>query len=416
MSQSRINRRNFLGKTAAGLMGTAFGFSSLQSSEKSVSFSTIGTFPDLQNKIIYRTLGRTELKLPVLSFGVMNSDSPDLIRKAIEMGITHLDTAYVYLRGNSELSIGRTLEEINKRDQVYIGTKVYFNRDNDNGVFLTEDGRAPGATQEKFDEQLSTCLERLRTDYVDILYNHSIYTPEMVNYEPMMKALEKAKKEGKVRFIGISTHRNEPECIRAAVDAGIYDVILTSYGMLWDRKEEIQKAIAYAAEKNIGIVAMKTHGGNRLNRDPDTVIDHEAAFKWVLSDENVCTTIPGMTTFDQLDLNFKVMNDMAVAASAADRRSLEKTAGPRKNDYCQSCRSCVDLCSKRVDIPKLMRAHMYAEKYGNLIHAEITASSLPPEQGLKACVDCSSCSAVCRKGLDISGRLNSLIRQGFARA
>ncbi len=405
MGRRGINRRQFIGKTAAGVFSAGLGIPLL----KGNSFSQ-----NAAEEIPTRTLGRTNLQIPILSFGVMNSDSPDLIRKAIDIGIKHLDTASAYLRGNSEMSIGKTLDEDKLRDKVYLATKMRFARDNDKNTFL-ESGpaREPLATKENFQKQLETSLQRLRTDHVDILYLHSCYSSEMVTYEPMMEALVNAKKEGKTRFIGTSTHSNEPEVIRATVDAGIYDVVLTAQSVTLDKKEDIKKAIAYAASKDIGVVAMKTHGGVRRNREADPGIDHKSAFKWVLSDENICTTIPGMTTFEQLDFNFNVVKNYALTAS--EEMAVRQASSIQNPLYCQNCRSCISSCPKGVEIPSLMRAYMYAEGYGNLLQAEMTAEVLPEEKGLKTCEECSTCSASCQYGIKIYERLQALFAQGLTR-
>jgi predicted aldo/keto reductase-like oxidoreductase len=105
-------------------------------------------------------------------------------------------------------------------------------------------------------------------------------------------------------------------------------------------------------------------------------INNEAALKWVLEDENVCTTIPGMTTFDQLDQNFRVMNNMDNA-----------------------------------EIPNLMRAFMYAKAYGNYVQAGMTVAELPRKKGLNVCRTCSSCTASCPNGIDIGSRVKTLIEE-----
>jgi hypothetical protein len=125
MANNGISRREFMGRTGLGLVSTGLGLPLLKTGCVSRDQS-------------YRTLGRTKLRIPVVSFGVMNSDSPDLIRKALEMGIKHLDTAHGYLRGNSEKVIGEVLNETGKRDRVYVGTKMRLARDREKGVFLSE--------------------------------------------------------------------------------------------------------------------------------------------------------------------------------------------------------------------------------------------------------------------------------------
>jgi len=398
-----MRRREFIGKAAFGLVSAGL---STPFMKKAVAGQ------EQAPKIIYRTLGRTNLKMPIVSFGVMNSDSPDLIQRSLDMGINHLDTANVYLRGNSERVIGEVVERSRSRDKVYVATKMRFARDTDKGIFILKGSeREPAATEENLFKQLETSLGRLRTDYVDILYLHSCYSPQMVTYEPLMNALVKVKKQGKARYIGTSTHTDVANVIRATTDAGIYDVVLAAYNYVLEEKEEIKKAIAYAANKGVGVVAMKTLGGRRLQQDPDTEINNQAALKWVLNDENVCTAIPGMTTFEQLDMNMGVMNDLTLTGQ--EQRDLQMAAAMRGTLFCQNCRSCVPTCPNNVAVPNLMRAYMYAAGYGNFVQARTTIAELPEKKGLNVCRECSGCRASCRRGIDIGSRVKSLIAEGL---
>ena len=399
MSDRRIKRRDFLGKTALGLFTAGFGLPKLKAGAHGQERS---------NKIVYRTLGRTNLRIPVVSFGVMNSDSPDLINLALEKGVNHLDTAHLYLRGNSERVIGEVVESSGKRDKVYIATKMRLARDREKGVFSLEGtDREPPASAENLYKQLDLSLKRLKTDYVDILYLHSCYSPQMATYEPLMNALVKVKEQGKARYIGISTHADEPNIIRATVDAEVYDVVLTAYNFAQEHKDDVKSAIAYAAKKGVGVIAMKTQGGRRLQEEGKVEINHRSALKWVLEDENVCTTIPGMTTFEQLETNISVMNDLAL--TQAERSHLDWAAQMEGKLYCQNCRSCIPTCPNGVEIPNLMRAYMYASAYGNFIQARTTISELPEKHSLDVCRSCGSCSASCRTGINIRSRLQSLI-------
>jgi predicted aldo/keto reductase-like oxidoreductase len=399
MGVEGINRREFIVRTALGLIAARLGAPPVGAAS-----TQLGKSP----KIVYRTLGKTKLQIPLVSFGVMNSDNPDLIRKALDIGIKHLDTAHVYLRGNSEKVIGRILEERKCRDKVYLATKMLFARDREKKVFIREgSGGNAGATEKNFNEQLATSLERLRTDYLDILYLHNCHGPLMPTYEPMVKAFVKAKESGKARSIGISTHGNEPETIRAAVDTGTWDIILTTYNFMQEHKEEVKDAIHYAAQKGLGVIAMKTQGGVKLNREKRVEVNHVAALKWVLNDKNVSTAIPGITTFEQMDLDFGVMKDLSL--SDEEKRDLRISSMLRGPLYCQQCRSCIPSCLQKVEIPTLMRAYMYAEGYGNLIQAELTVDELPSERSLNACRDCARCTASCRHGINIGKRLDFLM-------
>ncbi len=399
-----MKRRDFLGKAALGLISTGLSIPLLRSKTGS---------QEQPHKVIYRTLGRTNLQIPIVSFGVMNSDNPDLIKKALDMGIRHLDTAHFYLDGNSERVIGKVLYENKMREKLCVGTKMSFQKDPKAGQFSSVGKTGyPAPTENNFVKQLETSLQRLRSDYIDILYLHSCATPQMVTYEPLLSALIKAKESGKARFLGISTHANNPQVIRAAVDTGVYDVVLTAYCFLLKRQQDIKKAIKYAAEKGVGIIAMKTQGGSQAKKEYGVnEIDHQAALKWVLNDENVCTAIPGMTAFDQLDANFQIMNDLKLTEK--EKRELQLISMLQGTLYCQRCDSCKPTCPYGVEIPDLMRSHMYVREYKNRIQARLTLAELPERYGLSICKNCSSCEAKCPNGIDIDSRLRYLIAENI---
>jgi predicted aldo/keto reductase-like oxidoreductase len=405
MKNKGVSRRWFIGGAATGVVSTGLDLTGYSHAISPGAAAADKETPPA--KIEYRVLGRTGLKIPLISFGVMNSDNPDLLYRAFDLGINHLDTAHGYLRGKSEQVIGEVVEQRGNRDSISIATKMYLARDRERGVFSNAaSGKAPAPTEENLFKLLETSLERLRTDYVDVLYLHSCYSPEMATYEPLMNALVKAKEQGKARFIGVSTHRDEPNVIRATVDAGVYDVVLTAYNYLQDHKEAVGDAIAYAAGKGVGVVAMKTQGGKRLNQQEGVEINHQAALKWVFADPHVCTSIPGMTTFEQMDSNFSIMANLDL--SEGEERELKLASLLPGTYFCQSCRECIPTCPEQVEIPTLMRASMYAEAYGNTVQAEETIATVPEERGLRICADCTSCQARCRRDLPIADRLRGL--------
>jgi predicted aldo/keto reductase-like oxidoreductase len=401
-----MDRRDFILKSAIGISGASLAAPLLRAE----------TEEEKKNpKIVYRTMGRTKLEVPVLSFGVMNTDSPDLIKKALDMGLKYLDTANAYLRGNSETSIGRVLKETGMRDKVYVATKVFLSRDWQKGVFSNEgSGFAPAATAENFNKQLDQSLGRLQTDHVDVLFVHACDSAAMVNYEVTMNAAMKAKEAGKARFIGVSGHKSA-EIIRAAVDARVYDVVLATINFQLEDRDDVAKAIAYAKDNGVAIVAMKTQGGARRPGRPESPGDsapfnHKAALKWALNLDGVCTAIPGMTTFDQLALNFSVMEDLALTEE--DKKDL-KLSSLNGGGYCQNCRACVPQCPHNVEVPSLMRATMYAEGYGNLSQAEFTLGILPEDRGLAACRGCSDCRVDCRNGMQVDRNVKTLRKQFY---
>ena len=152
------SRRAFLSKSALGvasigLAGTTPGMAAAQLSERQSSG------PPIQ-----RTLGRTGISLPVVSIGAMNSDSPALYHRAYDLGIRHFDTAEVYLQGKSEEVLGSFMKDRGNRADVCLATKIGSSiRRVDRSRFRSE-----------LERTFEGCLNRLQTDYVDILYHHGI--------------------------------------------------------------------------------------------------------------------------------------------------------------------------------------------------------------------------------------------------
>ncbi len=349
-----------------------------------------------ERKFVYRTLGRTGLKLPVVNMGVMNSDNPNLIRAALDAGILLLDTAHGYMGGRNEEVIGGVIKG-RPRDSFFISSKVSPARDRKTGIY------GEGATTEDFLVKLDISLKRLGLDYVDILCHHGVSRRDSAQFEPVLKALEKAKKEGKIRFAGISTHSNEPEVIRAATDAKVYDVVVTAYNFKQKHYPEVREAIAGAAQAGLGIIGMKSMAGG--NRRGNALGNPAAAIKWVLQDRNVHTIIAGFTAFEQMDMDLDVMENPALTDT--DKKDLQKEAS-LTGLYCQGCGKCLGRCLQKLPIPDLMRAYMYAQGYQNLSLAQDLVLSL--DLAKSVCDDCSSCPVRCPSGFNVASKIRNIVR------
>ncbi|MCX5909463.1 MAG: aldo/keto reductase [Deltaproteobacteria bacterium] len=388
-----MNRRDFMKSSAAGLGGFVF----LSGNEKGGGEKLLAQKVE-EKKFVYRMLGKTGIKLPVISMGVMNTDNPNLVRAALDAGYYHLDTAQVYQRGTNEAMIGEILNG-RPRDSFMISTKGRLPNDQKTGLYTSE------ATEEAFSKKIDVSLKNLGLDSIDIYYHHNVWIRESVTYEPILNALSKAKKAGKIRFIGITTHQNEPEIIRAAVKSKFYDVILPAYNFQQKHAAEVKKAIAEAAAAGIGIIAMKTMGGKAGGRYAFDQNDAAIALKWVLDDPNVHTIIAGFTTFDQMNVDLAVMNDMAL--KRVEREQLRR-AGLHSALYCQGCGQCRGQCQKQLPIPDLMRAYMYVYGYRNLSAAqEVLSSLILPTQ---LCGDCGPCPVKCLNQWNVADRIQNIVR------
>ena len=356
-----------------------------------------------EQKIVMRTLGRTGLSLPVVSLGFMNANAPDLIQRAYEIGMRHVDTAAFYQGGRNEEIVGATISKMGVRDTVVIGTKVYLR-----GVGVS--ARDPQA-RNAFREVAEASLKRLQTDHVDILYYHSVDSAEDLRAEGPLQALAELKKEGKTRFIGVSTHQGAavlPEAVRL----GIFDVGLVPVNYTMASNKPLLDAVDAAAKAGMGVVAMKTQAGGLARPDralPRVLPPHSqtALLKWVLHNPSITTAIPGVTAHDQLDQNITVAFNLDY--TPAEKEFLGDGALMTQAQFCQQCGQCQADCPSGVEIPALMRSHMYAVQYANVDMARSTLACLEAGKGLAPCASCGSCKAVCRHDVNIGANIGRLV-------
>ncbi len=393
--EQKLGRRELLKLGAAGLAASAASGCATAGAVKTAPAQTSSA---AAAGPLRRKLGRTGIEVPVVSMGVMNADSPNLVRAALEGGVALLDTAHVYQNGRNEEMVGEVLKG-RRRDSFVLCTKVNISGfDRKTGYF------SPETRFEEFSEKLDLSLQRLGVDAVDVLYLHAMSTPEGTRHEAILKALEKAKKDGKARFVGVSTHKNEPDVIRAAVASKVYDVVLTAYNFRQDHHLEVQQAAQEASAAGLGVVVMKTQAGVYWDTEKQHLIDPKAALRWALRNPWAHTAIPGFTTLEQLQLDLEVLREPALTDD--DRKALEpvKVAG----FYCQGCEQCRGPCKADLPIPELMRSYMYAHAYRN----REAAKALLVELDLPSnpCSDCGACAVRCTKGFDVRERVQDIVR------
>ncbi|HET6180349.1 MAG TPA: aldo/keto reductase [Candidatus Sulfotelmatobacter sp.] len=338
--------------------------------------------------MLHRTLGRTGLQLPVVSMGVMNADVPGILRRAYELGIRHFDTAAVYLNGRNEEMVGNVIKELGVRDKVIISTKQG-----------TRNARNDAELKRRFIEGVEASLRGLQMDHVDILYHHGVDSADHARIEGPIEGLQSLKKDGKTRFIGISTH-NTVEVLDAAVPLNVFDVALVTLSYTMAHDAEKLATIEKAAKSGIGIVAMKTQAGGTVR--PDAKLPKElpaesqtALLKWVSNHDFIATAIPGFSTYEHLEQDFSVARNLAY--TDAEKKFLANKMFVAQAEFCQQGGQCRDDCPKRVDVPSLMRSHMYAVQYRNIGIARQVLAQSEEGRGLHACGTCNSCLVQCRK-------------------
>lgn len=374
-----VNRRLFLKTSTVGAIGAVVA-PSIKAGNGLESYAETGT-------VIKRKLGNTGIEVPVVSMGVSRCDSPAVVKGAMKLGINYFDTAYRYQGGNSERMLGEVLKEF-PRDSFTLGTKI-----------------KSCDTKEQFIAMFNESLERLQMDYVDILYLHAVNDREQAFNETMLDALKTIKAQGKAKHLGMSTHKNEPDVLQAAIDSDLYEVVLLAINFKQEHYSQIKEKMALAAEAGIGMIGMKVMAGGFLDKEKTKAVNYTAALKYVLQDPNLHTTIPSLTNLEQLQENASVLTNLDL--SEQEKSDLE-VASQELGLYCNGCSECVGTCVKKLNIPDLMRAYMYNYGYGESAKAKELVTR--QQYGLNPCLNCTACTVQCTKGFAVSQRIADISR------
>ena len=352
----------------------------------------------------YVRLGRTELEISDISFGSSRLRRGDehLIHHALDRGINYFDTADGYSAGASENTIGRALE--GRRDKVYIASKFVAGKDE---------------TRVSLMRALDTSLRRLRTDYIDVYFNHAVNDVARMANPEWHEFTAMAKRQGKIRFTGMSGHGPRLiECLDYAFDRDLVDVVLVAYNFGQDPsflanmtrsfrlplQPDLPRALAKAKSRDVGVVTMKTLMGARLNDmrrfETGGATFSQAAFRWVLSDAHVDALIVSMTQQGQIDEYLG--GSGGVPVSSEDVALLERYAVANGITYCRhACSLCEGACPYGVPIPDVLRTRMYATDYGDVRFAREEYAKL--EENASACLSCTGepCAGACPHGIDL---------------
>jgi uncharacterized protein len=365
------SRRQFL---QAGLALPAVGL---------VASTTPEIFSPAPAGLAYRTLGKTGLKVTSVGCAAGAVPDPDILARALELGINYYDTARIYGQGKSEQILGKALK--GKRDKIVLASKTYSN------------------TKAKILEDIETTLTTLGTDHLDIYHQHSRHEPKEITDE-MLETMELVKKQGKTRFIGVSTH--DPNAmVDFILKTGKFDVVQTTYSYAIGAPYR-DAAIAKLNKAGIGVVAMKVviatatpkgDKGNHLSNEGGL-----AAIKWVLKNPGISTTVPWAETREELEINFRAMTE---DFTPADEKLLFARNEQIRELYCRMCFQCKGKCPKGVPVADELRFLAYNDFKGNFHEARESFWDLPRQIRSIRCSDCAECVVKCPNGVNVHQRL-----------
>ena len=419
-----LDRRDFIKASALGLAGVG---TTLVAKPALAGQAATPEAPKIKS---YRTLGRTGFKASDIGIGTSQTFPTPVISAALNAGVNYFDTSEGYGRGAAERSIGEAIKG-RDRKSLFITTKV------------RTDGLAGTA---EVAGKVQQCLERLQTDYVDCVMMPGPPTAESVKSEVYHKAIEELKKQGKVRFSGISSHgsrmpgQGEPmeNVLLAAVDDGRFDIVLVVYNFL--QREAGDKVLEAAAKKNIATTIMKSNPLGRyfdmkarveqMKKDGQAIDERmqksmeqmeetakqaeafiqknglktpaeikAAALKFVLADSRVHTLNLAFNTFED------VQNYLALSGSGLGQKeqgllaSFEREYGSL---YCRhACGVCESQCPSGVPVNAIMRYNHYFEAQGSEKFAMEKYAALETAKA-DACRTCAGfCETACPHGVSV---------------
>ncbi len=309
-------------------------------------------------------LGMTGISTPQNAFGALpiqrisKKEAVRLVRKAQDGGMTFFDTARAY--SDSEEKLGEAFDGI--RNQVFLASKTM------------------AKTGEKLKADLETTLRNLRTDYLDLYQLHCVpqcFRPD--DGTGLYEALEDAKKEGKIRHIGITAHKiavAEEIC-----ESGLYETLQFPFSYLSSNRELVLAKTC--REKNMGFIAMKGLAGGLINRS-------DAAMAFMTEYDNVLP-IWGVQREDELDewlAFFENEPEMTDALRAFIEKEKKEIAG----EFCRGCGYCMP-CPKSIQINNCARMSLMLRRAPS--EAWLNDYWQTEMKRIEECVHCGNCSSQC---------------------
>ena len=376
------------------------------------------------NFLKFRKFGKLNWEVSALGFGAMRLPTKDnkvfgsnieednaikMIRYAIDKGVNYIDTAWPYHGGNSEILVGKSLQD-GYRSKVKLATKL--------PSWLIK-------SVEDMDIFLDKQLKKLQTDYIDFYLLHGLNKKRWENYKKLsiFEWIKKVINQGKIKHIGFSFH-DDYTTFKNIIDAYDWDFCQIQYNYLDIDYQAGRRGLKYAAEKGITVVIMEPlRGGTLAGNMPEQIQDifNEAktkrttvdwALQWLWNQPEISVVLSGMSTMEQVKENIESADKAAINSLSNKElqliRKVTNCYNKLSSIHCTGCGYC-SPCPNGVDIPNNFKIYNEARLHNVFKKKVIEYFSWGKESRAANCVSCGKCEKLCPQKLKISQLLKDVV-------
>lgn len=355
-----------------------------------------------------RKLGHTGIESTILGFGSMRMPTVgegdnkvldeekaiELIRGAIDRGISYVDTAWGYHNEKSEVAVGKALLD-GYRNKVTLVTK--------SPVWKIE-------KREDFRTLLHEQLRRLQTDHLDIYLLHALSKErwELVKEHGILEELQKVKDEGIVKAVGFSFHDDEDVFYEILNGFDGWDVVQLQMNYVDTDYQSTWQGLVDAYEKGLGVIIMEPLRGGKLVNLPEWVSKElpgdqlSSAFNWLYDKKEVSVVLSGMNNLEQVEENIEVakkaQEGMLTEEDNEKYKKAKEVFDTMSKIPCTQCEYCLP-CAVGIDIPRVLESynkiHSRSESAGREQYEKCDVKALD-------CISCRLCEDRCPQFIRIS--------------